>query len=137
MIDCFVLHNTPNCDNLCCSNYVCSFNPICCRNEWNLQCITSAIKLCPSNCELVNNSCFDFNLTNSPIWNITTIPNFNITKIPEQTSDTEIITFPVETTVPVSTNNNSNNQDTNVSPNNAVAIKQKLMLTLIFIGLLV
>ena len=40
--DCFVMHETPGCDNEICCNAVCAILRFCCLNGWNEQCVDQA-----------------------------------------------------------------------------------------------
>jgi len=44
--DCEKAHATPLCDDPSCCNAVCTYDPTCCRIEWDTQCATLAIQTC-------------------------------------------------------------------------------------------
>ncbi len=44
--DCEKIHATPMCDDPSCCNAVCTYDPTCCRIEWDAGCATLAISTC-------------------------------------------------------------------------------------------
>ncbi|MBC24180.1 MAG: hypothetical protein CMJ32_09735 [Phycisphaerae bacterium] len=44
--NCFEVHPEPGCDDPACETAVCEFNPLCCKVEWDADCVASALDLC-------------------------------------------------------------------------------------------
>ncbi|MBC24183.1 MAG: hypothetical protein CMJ32_09750 [Phycisphaerae bacterium] len=53
--NCFEVHPEPGCDDPICEELVCDFNPLCCKLEWDADCVAAANDLCDGTtlpCEL-------------------------------------------------------------------------------------
>jgi hypothetical protein len=46
--DCFSKHGTPGCDDLGCCQTVCAFDPLCCEQAWDPECVALAEFFCTS-----------------------------------------------------------------------------------------
>lgn len=44
--DCFEEHKSAGCENACCCTLVCSLDPSCCNESWDLVCVEEAIDAC-------------------------------------------------------------------------------------------
>jgi hypothetical protein len=55
---CYVVHDTPHCDEQACCDAVCAVDSYCCNNHWDAFCVTESNDLCNSCGSALTGSCF-------------------------------------------------------------------------------